>query len=243
MCWIHVRCIHVVHLDFGSSIWSPNTLGARMLTQWCDFIKDQGHWDVIRLKKCHNTNTEILNNSCCGNTPNLHNHQQNKYITMENACIQKAKVKPSNRCQFIWILQDLLLTRKPPQPPQRITGTFKNYSAKDMMPMNTVSVEEFVTNKLDIRYEIPPRNYSPRSSFQKCTSLTRTWRKHKSLNNSTCFWCTWMTESHTSITHFLPEDYKPKTQWPETLYFPESHTNTQSVCWCVSQRALPVFWK
>lgn len=75
------------------------------------------------------------------------------------------------------------------QPPQRITGTFKNYLAKDMMPMTTASVEEFVTNKLDIRYEIPPRNHSPWSSFQKCTSLTGTWRK-----------------SHTSITHFLPED-------------------------------------
>lgn len=122
------------------------------------------------------------------------------------------------------------------QPPQRTTGTFRNYLAKDTMPMNTVSTEEFVTKKLDIRYEIPPRNYSPRSSFQKCTSLTGTWRKHKSLNNSTFFWSTWMTEPHTSITHFLPEDYKPKTQWPETLYFPESHTNTQSVCWCVYHR-------
>ncbi len=208
-------------------------------------------WKYFGFNKDDTLQTQVICKSCRrvvatsrGNTTNLHSHLQHNhkdlYEALHEVSVSKSKTtdlksRSSKAVQQASIPQSFASVtpyEKTSKRHKEITEAISRYLAKDMMPINTVSREGFVSliNKLDCKYQIPSRNYFSRVAIPQMYDTCRQ-TVHSELSQvehyagTTDLWSSRTTEPYLSFTvHFLTDDFELKTRCLETVYFPDSHT-------------------
>lgn len=113
---------------------------------------------------------------------------------------------------------------------REITAAITRYLAKDMMPINTVTKDGFVSliTKLDRRYQIPSRTYFSQVAIPKMYDACRETMESE-LSQVEHYTCT--TAPYISLTvHFLDQDFELKTWCLQRAYFPGQHTAENIAC-------------
>ncbi|MBN3296944.1 ZBED1 protein, partial [Amia calva] len=157
-----------------------------------------------------------------GNTTNLHSHLEHNHRELYED-FKKFPQTTINQTPY----------EKMSKRHKELTEAITRFLAKDMMPVNTVSREGFVSliNKLDRIYQLPSRNYFSQVTipqmYDTCVKTVSSKLHQVDFYTSTTdLWSSRTTEPYMSFTvHFLTEDFELKTHCLGVVYFPESHTS------------------
>ena len=211
-------------------------------------------WSYFGFRSDDVLQTQVLCKTCRtavatsrGNTTNLHHHLQHKHKELHEQFKASQTTKPktlsSSKSKTLQqsISQSFACVTPYEKTSKRhgeITEAITRYLAKDMMPINTVTKDGFVSliRKLDRRYSIPSRNYFSQVAIPKMYDTCRKTVESElgQIEHYACttdLWSSRTTEPYISLTvHFLDQDFELKTRCLQTAYFPGEHTGENIAC-------------
>ncbi|XP_053298983.1 E3 SUMO-protein ligase ZBED1 [Pleuronectes platessa] len=211
-------------------------------------------WSYFGFRSDDVLQTQVLCKTCRtavatsrGNTTNLHHHLQHNHKELHEQFKASQTTKPktlsSSKSKTLQqsISQSFACVTPYEKTSKRhgeITEAITRYLAKDMMPINTVTKDGFVSliRKLDRRYSIPSRNYFSQVAIPKMYDTCRKTVESElgQIEHYACttdLWSSRTTEPYISLTvHFLDQDFELKTRCLQTAYFPGEHTGENIAC-------------
>ena len=214
-------------------------------------------WSYFGFRSDDVLQTQVLCKTCRtavatsrGNTTNLHHHLQHNHKELHEQFKASQTTKPktlsSSKSKTLQqsISQSFACVTPYEKTSKRhgeITEAITRYLAKDMMPINTVTKDGFVSliRKLDRRYSIPSRNYFSQVAIPKMYDTCRKTVESElgQIEHYACttdLWSSRTTEPYISLTvHFLDQDFELKTRCLQTAYFPGEHTGENIAVDCV----------